>query len=326
MMVPLNPQNATQFRFMESHDAFAHAGCLSEWEDNRYHQLEKKAPFHGAIASHSIAGKMLITRETMNSPCVEQICHVPLDSIVIVNVRSEEDVLLNGRYVNANTFHVSSGRSFHAVAKAPIEALMLTVSKAAFFERFNTEAFLNSDSKPFERFVQPARGTQVDFELNLKSHLSDVQAGIEQNPLSVSLEKVFDCVQEILDFERSSCLVIPPSTRSYIVEKSCEFFVQHVQDEGIGVLDLCNHLRISRRTLQYSFEDVLGMTPLNYLRSVRLNMARKLLMSSPRDTIQGAALDSGFSHLGRFSKYYQDFYGELPSETLSRLGAHRRHH
>ncbi|MBK5437569.1 AraC family transcriptional regulator [Pseudomonas sp. TH32] len=325
-MATLTPPNANQFRFMESHDAFEHAGCLSEWDDNRYHQLEKKAPFHGAIASHSIAGKVLITRETMDSPCVEQICHVPLDSIVIVNVRSAEDVLLNGRYVNANTFHVSSGRSFHAVAKAPIEALMLTVSKAAFFERFNTETFLGGESKPFERFVQPAPATQVDFEVNLKSHLSDVHAGIGLTPFSTSLERVFGCVQEILDFDRSSRLVIPPSTRTYIVEKSCEFFAQRVQDEDIGVLDLCNHLRISRRTLQYSFEDVLGMTPLNYLRSVRLNMARKLLMSSPQDTIQGAALDSGFSHLGRFSKYYQDFFGELPSETVSRLGASRRHH
>ena len=296
MMAMHTPQNDTRFRFMESHDAFEHAGGLNEWDDNRYHQLEKKAHFHGAIASHSIAGKVQVTRETMDSPCVEQICHVPLDSIVIVNVRSDEDVLLNGRYVNANTFHISSGRSFHAVAKAPIEALMLTVSKAAFLETFKTEAFLNIESKPFERFIQPSIETQIDFELNLKSHLSNIQAGIGQDPFSSSLNKVFSCVQEILDFETSTRLVIPPATRTYIVEKSCEFFAHHVQDEDIGVLDLCNHLRISGRTLQYSFEDVLGMTPLNYVRSVRLN------------------------------KYYHEFFGELPSQTVSSLGAHRRHH
>lgn len=311
---------------MESHDAFEHAGGLNEWDDNRYHQLEKKAHFHGAIASHSIAGKVQVTRETMDSPCVEQICHVPLDSIVIVNVRSNEDVLLNGRYVNANTFHISSGRSFHAVAKAPIEALMLTVSKAAFLDTFKTETFLNIETKPFERFIQPSTETQIDFELNLKTHLSKIQAGVANDPFDSSLDKVFSCVQEILDFEHPTRLVVPPSTRTYIVEKSCEFFAQHVQDEDIGVLDLCNHLRISRRTLQYSFEDVLGMTPLNYVRSVRLNTARKLLMSSPQESIQGAALDAGFSHLGRFSKYYQEFFGELPSQTVSRLGAHRRHH
>lgn len=325
-MAAHTPLNDTQFRFMESHDAFEHACGLNEWDDNRYHQLEKKAHFHGAIASHSLAGKVLVTRETMDSPCVEQICHVPLDSIVIVNVRSDEDVLLNGRYVNANTFHISSGRSFHAVARAPIEALMLTVSKTAFCERFRTEAFLNIESKPFERFIQPSTDTQVDFERNLKSHLSQVQAGVGQTPFSASLEKVFGCVQEIIDFETSSRWVVPPSTRAYIVEKSCEFFARHVQDEDIGVLDLCNHLRISRRTLQYSFEDVLGMTPLNYVRTVRLNTARKLLMSSPQESIQGAALDAGFNHLGRFSKYYQEFFGELPSQTVSRLGAHRRHH
>ncbi|MFB3303344.1 helix-turn-helix domain-containing protein [Pseudomonas sp. AMR01] len=319
------PQNETQFRYMESHNAYEHAGGLNEWDDNRYHQLEKNAHFHGAIASHSIAGSVQVTRETMDSACVEQICHVPLDSIVIVNVRSSTDVLLNGRYVNADTFHISSGRSFHAVSKSPIEALMLTVSKESFFERFRAEAFLNIETKPFERYIKPSADTQIDFELNLKSHLSKIQSGSGQIPFSTDLEKVFCCVQEILDFETSGRVVLPPSTRAYIVEKSCEFFANHVQDESIGVLDLCNHLRISRRTLQYSFEDVLGMTPLNYVRSVRLNTARNLLISSPQDTIQGAALDAGFSHLGRFSKYYNEFFGELPSQTVNRLGANRAH-
>lgn len=321
------PKNDTLFSFMESHDAFEHAGGLNEWDDNRYHQLEKKTRFHGAIASHSIAGKVKITRETMDSPYIEQICHVPLDSIVIVNVRSSEDVLLNGRYVNGNTFHISSGRSFHSVSRAPIEALMLTVKKSDFLERFKTDGHLNIDSKPFERFIQPSEETQIDFESNLKLHLSRVQSGCLDSPDNSSLNNVFACVQEILDFEAgSSRLVVSPSTRTYIVEKSCEFFARHLQDENIGVLDLCNHLRISRRTLQYSFEDVLGMTPLNYIRTVRLNIARKLLMRSPFETIQGAALDAGFSHLGRFSKYYQEFFGELPSQTVGRLGAHRHHH
>ncbi|MDE1166170.1 MAG: helix-turn-helix domain-containing protein [Pseudomonas sp.] len=326
--MPLQPARPdTQFHFLESHDAFEHAGGLDEWDDNRYHQLEKRARFHGAIASHSIAGKLKVTRETMDSPCVEQICHVPLDSIVIVNVRSAADVLLNGRYVNGNTFHISCGRAFHALAKAPIEALMLTVSKADFLERFAIDNLKAIESKPFERFIQPGRETRIDFERNLKSHLGDVQAGLGQGGLSPSLDRVMGCVQEILDGEAdSSRLVVPPSTRTYIVEKSCEFFAQHVQDEQFGVLDLCNHLRISRRTLQYSFESVLGMSPLNYLRSVRLNTARKLLVRSPSETIQGAALDAGFSHLGRFSRYYQDFFGELPSQTVSRLGGQRRHH
>ncbi|CAH0171133.1 AraC family transcriptional regulator [Pseudomonas corrugata] len=320
-------QPDTQFRFLESHDAFEHAGGLEEWDDNRYHQLEKRARFHGAIASHSIAGKVQVTRETMESPYIEQICHVPLDSIVIVNVRSSADVLLNGRYVNANTFHISSGRSFHSVSRAPIEALMLTVKKSDFLEQFRTDGHLNIDAKPFERFIQPSSETQIDFETNLKLHLSHVQSGCADATDRSSLANVFACVQEILDFDTgSSRFVVPPSTRTYIVEKSCEFFARHLQDENIGVLDLCNHLRISRRTLQYSFEDVLGMTPLNYIRSVRLNTARKLLVQSPSDTIQGAALDAGFSHLGRFSKYYQEFFGELPSQTVGRLGAHRHPH
>lgn len=323
-MPSLAPVSNSQFRFIESHDASDHAGGLDEWEDNRYHQLEKNARFHGAIASHSIAGQVQVTRECMSGQCVEQISQVPLDSIVICNVTSAQDLLVNGRYVNAGTFHISSGRSFHAVSKAPIEALMVTINKAHFLERFEGMAQLCSSAKPFERFIQPDRDTCLEFSANLASHLDAVSTGATPGQ---TLDKLLGSVQELLDFDgQSSQLVLPPSTRTYIVEKSCEFFARHIHDEGFGVLDLCNYLRISRRTLQYSFEDVLGMTPLNYLRSVRLNTARKLLMRSPLEPVQGAALDAGFSHLGRFSKYYQEFFGELPSQTVSRFGAHRRPH
>jgi AraC family ethanolamine operon transcriptional activator len=316
----------SEFRSLESHDASEHAGGLDEWEDNRYHQLEKNARFHGAITSHSIAGKVQITRERLGGQCIEQICHVPLDSIVIVNVTSTKDLLVNGRYVNAGTVHISSGRSFHAISKAPIEAMMVTISKSHYLERFSGPGQPGISSQPFERFIQPSRETCADFAAHLGSHLDAVKnaAGAFS---AHTLDKVMGSVQELMDFDGdSSHLVLPPSTRTYIVEKSCEFFARHIHEEEVGVIDLCNHLRISRRTLQYSFEHVLGMTPLHYLRSVRLNTARTLLIRSPLEPVHGAALDAGFSHLGRFSKYYQEFFGELPSQTVGRFGVQRRAH
>lgn len=67
------------------------------------------------------------------------------------------------------------------------------------------------------------------------------------------------------------------------------------------------------------------MSPSNYVRTVRLNVARKFMLLSPHDNIQGAALDAGFSHLGRFSKYYQDFFGKLPSQALGRVANRAPH-
>jgi len=62
-----------------------------------------------------------------------------------------------------------------------------------------------------------------------------------------------------------------------------------------------------------------------HMRSVRLDMARQAMIRKPGGKIQGAALDAGFGHVARFSKYYFDFYGELPSATAARFNGDARH-
>ncbi|WP_175913303.1 helix-turn-helix domain-containing protein [Burkholderia metallica] len=104
------------------------------------------------------------------------------------------------------------------------------------------------------------------------------------------------------------------STQSYIVRRSQEIALE--SDDVPTVIDLCHHLRISRRTLQYSFQNVVGTTPTAYLRSIRLNAVRRFLMTTP-DTMRigDAAAQFGFCHFGRFSAYYQQHFHELPSHT-----------
>jgi AraC-like DNA-binding protein len=104
------------------------------------------------------------------------------------------------------------------------------------------------------------------------------------------------------------------STQSYIVRRSQEIALEC--DDVPTVIDLCHHLRISRRTLQYSFQNVVGTTPTAYLRSIRLNAVRRFLMTTPETMrIGDAAAQFGFCHFGRFSAYYQQHFHELPSHT-----------
>jgi AraC family ethanolamine operon transcriptional activator len=90
--------------------------------------------------------------------------------------------------------------------------------------------------------------------------------------------------------------------------------------EPITVADLCRELRVSRRTLQYSFQEVLGINPVRFLRAIRLNGARRDLKAGarPRDAVQDIAARWGFWHLGHFVTDYKRMFGELPSETLGR--------
>ena len=90
-------------------------------------------------------------------------------------------------------------------------------------------------------------------------------------------------------------------------------------DTPLQVQDLCRELHISRRTLQASFRAVLGISPLWYLRTLRLDGARRQLLGGC--SVKDVAERWGFWHWSRFSHDYQRLFGELPSSTLKRAGA-----
>ncbi len=108
----------------------------------------------------------------------------------------------------------------------------------------------------------------------------------------------------------------PSSTRSFIVEK-CHRLANAELLDVPSVIDLCERLQVSRRTVQNSFRAVAGTTPLNYLRSVRLNGVRRALMSSRACdlSIGDAAAQWGFFHLSHFAAQYHELFAELPSHT-----------
>lgn len=107
--------------------------------------------------------------------------------------------------------------------------------------------------------------------------------------------------------------------RHQVVKRSREYILEHI-DSPIQMIDLCRELRVSRRTLQYSFQDVLGVNPIAYLRVLRLNGARHDLLGAKAAGLQVKDVVArwGFWHLSRFSAEYRQMFHELPSDTLRR--------
>lgn len=108
-----------------------------------------------------------------------------------------------------------------------------------------------------------------------------------------------------------------PTARHAIVSRAQDYMREHVEDP-LTVEDLCRVLGVSRRTLQYSFQEVLQLNPVSYLRAMRLNGARRMLKSAnpERQSVQDIAARWGFWHLSHFANDYRRMFGELPSETL----------
>jgi AraC family ethanolamine operon transcriptional activator len=96
-------------------------------------------------------------------------------------------------------------------------------------------------------------------------------------------------------------------------------FIEANPHQAITISQLCEYTHVSRRTLQYSFESILGINPLRFLRLTRFNNVRRELKQPAQDkTISVIAANWGFWHPGQFTKDYTQLFGENPSQTLKR--------
>ena len=78
--------------------------------------------------------------------------------------------------------------------------------------------------------------------------------------------------------------------------------------------------QVSVRSLQQGFKRHLGMSPMSYLREVRLRRAHQTLLESDPSivTVASVAYDWGFTNLGRFAAAHAARYREPPAKTLRR--------
>jgi AraC-like DNA-binding protein/anti-anti-sigma regulatory factor len=113
----------------------------------------------------------------------------------------------------------------------------------------------------------------------------------------------------------------PPAPRAFTANstmgRAVGFIEERAQDD-IAVADIAAAAFVTVRAVQLAFRSHLGVTPLAYLRQVRLEHAhRQLLYADPaRTTVTAVAADWRFSNSSRFTAYYRAVYGVAPLQTL----------
>lgn len=111
----------------------------------------------------------------------------------------------------------------------------------------------------------------------------------------------------------------PPIAPHYV--KRAEDFIHSHADQPISVIELAEHAGVSTRALFTGFQNFRGISPMAYLKSVRLQRVyADLLEASPcSETVTAVAMRWGFTHLGHFTVDYRRKFGESPSVTLRRV-------
>ncbi len=317
----LLPQDSTAcYEVSRASSVVDHANNFKDLEGGVYYSLAANEPFNGVLRDYSVGDTLRASVESLSATSLEYVGYIGPEWVLVSQIFGDEDFLINGRLINGEAIYISSGKVAHSISRSASTTNMLLVEKKRFFDSFNVRNTAIRECLPFELFLRPSDGTAADLRVLFSRLFGELDREPAQSDLPTKyLEKILTTVSDIVgDDGRSDAASMSSATRAYIVDKSCELFAQHFGDESFGIVDLCERLRVSRRTLQYSFETIIGMSPSAYMRSVRLNIARQSIMTKPSESIQGSAMDAGFGHLGRFSKYYLDFFGELPSATVSK--------
>jgi len=103
------------------------------------------------------------------------------------------------------------------------------------------------------------------------------------------------------------------------LQRAEEYIHAHLGD-AISLHDLAEATGTSPSTLLRTFNTRHGVSPMQYVKLLRLEAVRRSLLDSDplSGTVCGVASEYGFRQLGRFSAEYRKVYGELPSVTLRR--------
>jgi AraC-like DNA-binding protein len=138
----------------------------------------------------------------------------------------------------------------------------------------------------------------------------------------LSPERVADLVDAAvvylseLRYSRTSSWLDPVSCRR--IAKRAQAFVEARYMSRIPIEEICRSCGVGARTLQRAFQKYFGMTVTEYIQTTRLDRAyRALKAADPSEaTVTNVAVCHGFTHLGRFSRFYKERFGESPSCTL----------
>lgn len=94
--------------------------------------------------------------------------------------------------------------------------------------------------------------------------------------------------------------------------------VEQGASEELSPADLARECGVTLRALQYAFRLHLGCTPQDYLRRIRLDLARRSMRDGTWTSVSDAAASFGFFNPGRFASDYRQVFDENPRQTMDR--------
>ena len=90
----------------------------------------------------------------------------------------------------------------------------------------------------------------------------------------------------------------------------------NLADASFGIAELASAMGVSERTLGREIKRIAGITPLKYVRELKLQEAQRMLRAKEYGTVAEVCYAVGFEKPSYFTQLFVARFGEKPSSYL----------
>lgn len=246
-------------------------------------------------------------------------CWVPHEATFVFPL-SRGDIYANGRLFGPQDQLASPGNlEARLIFPENFEQLIITIPMDALPRFLDAEecgifnSALNAiDKSPIDASLKNATTTR----------LLDIFLGIENSPAALAPEQMRNLCRDIVNIlfdylayhRRSGHMRV--SNHEKILQRALAL-IEANPSQLLTLDEMAREIYASKRSIQYAFSSIVGVSPMRFQKMHRINLIREELKTT-QATANFASIVAkySFSNPGRMSKEYAEFFGQRPKDTL----------
>lgn len=136
------------------------------------------------------------------------------------------------------------------------------------------------------------------------------------NKVNMQQERVTSTLWNMETTDETPTEDVNNAETSHFIHRLKEVVEKRLSDSELSVEDLAADMHLSRVQLYRKVKAITGSSPVDLLRTARLNRGYQLLLTTDK-SVSEVAYDVGFTAPSYFTKCFKEKYGQLPGEVRS---------
>lgn len=272
--------------------------------------------FHGSLFDTQVNG-VVFGLEDYNLP-MEEMVGAPPGRVLYARGKSSGEIFCQGRSLDASIGIVcAQAAPLHFLIRGSYSGFYVAIDVATVDRLVAGFDWRRNLGRQRWADLSHQQTAPVDAAVSVfLERLSQEPAGPHT---SLASDDIVLAVCDMLDSPAALSATTRLQTRAYVFRTARNYILDRL-DCGVTVREICEALRVSQRTLEYSFIEMAGVGPKQFILTQRLNRVRSdILRTSGFTDVLLLAQRRGFDHPSRFAEQYRRQFCELPSQTKRRI-------